>query len=46
MEYKQKHDIGLIVMGAFGHSKFRQFFLGSNTMKMLERSKVPMVVLR
>jgi nucleotide-binding universal stress UspA family protein len=46
MEYKQKHDIGLIVMGAFGHSKLRQFFLGSNTMKMLERSKVPMVVLR
>lgn len=46
MEYKQKHDIGLIVMGAFGHSKLRQFFLGSNTMNMLERSKVPMVVLR
>jgi len=46
MEYKQKHDIGLIVMGAFGHSKLLQFFLGSNTMKMLERSKVPMVVLR
>lgn len=46
MEYKQKHNIGLIVMGAFGHSKLRQFFLGSNTMKMLELSKVPMVVLR
>ena len=46
MEYKETHDIGLIVMGAFGHSKLRQFFLGSNTLKMLERSKVPMVVLR
>lgn len=46
MEYKQKHAISLIVMGAFGHSKLRQFFLGSNTMKMLERSKVPMIVLR
>jgi nucleotide-binding universal stress UspA family protein len=46
MDYKQKHKIGLIVMGAFGHSKLRQFFLGSNTLKMLERSKVPMVVLR
>lgn len=46
MEYKQKQDIGLIAMGAFGHSKLRQFFLGNNTMKMLERSKVPMVVLR
>jgi len=46
MDYKQKHKIDLIVMGAFGHSKLRQFFLGSNTLKMLERSKVPMVVLR
>jgi nucleotide-binding universal stress UspA family protein len=46
MEYKETHNIGLIVMGAFGHSKLRQFFLGSNTLKMLERSKVPMVVLR
>ncbi|MGK0383259.1 MAG: nucleotide-binding universal stress UspA family protein [Flavobacteriales bacterium] len=46
MQYKETHDIGLIVMGAFGHSKLRQFFLGSNTLKMLERSKVPMVVLR
>jgi nucleotide-binding universal stress UspA family protein len=46
MEYKETHDIGLIVMGAFGHSKLRQFFLGSNTLKMLESSKVPMIVLR
>ena len=46
MEYKEAHDIGLIVMGAFGHSKLRHLFLGSNTLKMLERSKVPMMVLK
>lgn len=46
MAYKQQHDIGLIVMGAFGHSKLRQFFIGSNTIKMLKRSNVPIVVLR
>ena len=46
IEYKETHDIGIIVMGAFGHSKLRQFFLGSNTLKMLERSKVPLVVLK
>ena len=46
MAYKQEHDIDLIIMGAFGHSKLRQFFVGSNTMKMLERSKIPMIVLR
>ncbi|MBU2879299.1 universal stress protein [Aliiglaciecola lipolytica] len=46
MEYKKSHNIELIVMGAFGHSKLRQFFVGSNTMKMLERADVPMIVLR
>lgn len=46
IEYKETHNIGIIVMGAFGHSKLRQFFLGSNTLKMLERSKVPLVVLK
>jgi len=44
--YKETHNIELIVMGAFGHSKIRQFFVGSNTIKMLERCKIPMVVLR
>ncbi|WP_158972847.1 universal stress protein [Paraglaciecola sp. L3A3] len=46
MSYKKEHNIDLIVMGAFAHSKLRQFFVGSNTTKMLEQSEVPMVVLR
>lgn len=46
MDYKQANDIGLVVIGAFGHSKFRQFFVGSNTMKMLENSTTPLIVLR
>lgn len=46
MAYKQANDIGLIVMGAFGHSKIRQMFIGSNTIKMLKQTNVPLVVLR
>ncbi len=44
--YKSDHAIDLMVMGAFGHSKWRQFFLGSTTLKMLEDSRIPLVVLR
>lgn len=33
--YQQEHDIDLLVMGAYGHSRIRQFFIGSITTKML-----------
>jgi nucleotide-binding universal stress UspA family protein len=46
MQYKDQNNIDLIVMGAFGHSKLRQFFVGSNTIKMLENSNVPIIVLK
>ncbi len=46
IKYKEQNNVGLIVMGAFGHSKLRQFFVGSNTTKMLENSDVPIVILK
>ncbi|MDN4501977.1 universal stress protein [Alteromonadaceae bacterium BrNp21-10] len=46
MDYKAANNIDLVVMGAFAHSKLRQFFVGSNTIKMLERCDVPLIVLR
>lgn len=46
MQYQEQNNIDLIVMGAFAHSKLRQFFVGSNTIKMLENSNVPVVVLK
>ncbi len=46
IRYKEQNNVGLIVMGAFGHSKLRQFFVGSNTTKMLENSDVPIVILK
>lgn len=46
IDYKKANRIGLVVMGAFAHSKVRQFFLGSNTMRMIENCLVPIIVLR
>lgn len=36
----------LLVMGAFGHSRLRQWVLGSTTTTMLRRSEVPVLFLR
>lgn len=44
--YQQKNKIDLIAMGAYAHSKVRQFFVGSNTTKMLTDSQVPVLILR
>lgn len=44
--YQVDNAIDLVVIGAFGHSKLRQFFVGSNTIKMLERINVPLIVMR
>ena len=44
--YKQQHDIDLMLIGAFAHSKIRQFFLGSNTLRMIESATKPIIVLR
>ncbi|MDX2346264.1 MAG: universal stress protein [Legionella sp.] len=45
-DYAEKHVIDLLVMGAFGHSKIRQFFLGSTTSHMLHATKIPLLLLR
>ncbi|WP_076417417.1 universal stress protein [Colwellia sp. UCD-KL20] len=46
MNYKTENDIEMLVMGAFSHSKIAQVFLGSNTLKMMENTNLPMVILR
>lgn len=45
-EYRNHHEIDLMVMGAYGHSRLREFFVGSQTSKMIARSKVPLLLLR
>lgn len=44
--YQAEHNIDLMVMGAFGHSRIRQFLVGSTTMAMLKSSSTPTLVLR
>jgi nucleotide-binding universal stress UspA family protein len=44
--YRTEHDIDLVVMGAYGHSKIREFLVGSTTTKLIRQSKVPLLLLR
>ncbi len=45
-EYQDEHDIDLLVMGAYGHSRIRQFLVGSTTTTMLKTAEKPLVILR
>ena len=44
--YKDTYKIDILAMGAFEHSRVRQFFVGSNTTKMISGSDVPLMILR
>ena len=44
--YREAHGIDLVVMGAYGHSKIREFLVGSTTTRMIRQSKVPLLLLR
>ena len=44
--YREEHAIDLIVMGAYGHSKIREFLVGSTTTKLIRQSRVPLLLLR
>ena len=44
--YQVANDIDMMVMGAFGHNRVRDFLLGSFTAKMLATTKKPLLLLR
>ncbi|ENW15492.1 UspA-related nucleotide-binding protein [Acinetobacter haemolyticus CIP 64.3 = MTCC 9819] len=44
LEYQREHNIQLIVLGAFIHSKIHQFFLGSITTTIFRNANVPLLV--
>jgi len=46
IEYQQERQMELTIMGAYGHSRIRQFFVGSQTTKMLVKSTTPLLLLR
>lgn len=45
-EYQASHDIDLVVMGAFSHTRLHDLLLGSFTAKMLTNTKKPLLLLR
>ncbi len=44
--YQKEHNIDIIAMGAFSHMRIRSALFGSFTHRMLERSGVPLLLLR
>lgn len=46
LDYCAKHNMHLLAMGAYGHSRIRQFFVGSTTTNILARATLPLLLLR
>ena len=46
MDYVEKYDIDLIVMGSHGVNGLEEFFIGSNTEKVVRYAKVPVLVIK
>lgn len=46
LAYQQNNAIDMLVMGAFAGTRLRQFFIGSNTLKMLENSNLPILIVK
>ncbi len=46
IDYADELQISMLVVGAYGHSKIRQFFIGSSTTKLISRSTKPLLLLR
>lgn len=44
--YQAEHGIDLLVMGAYGHSRIRQFLIDSTTTTMLRTTTIPVLLLR
>lgn len=45
-DYIAENGINMLLMGAYGHSPLRRFFLGSTTMAQISQSKVPVLLFR
>jgi len=46
MAYAEAQQMDVMVMGAYGHSRIREFLVGSSTNQLLGRSKIPLLLLR
>lgn len=45
-DYVTDHQMNLLMMGAYGHSRIREFLLGSTTTVLLQRCKIPCLLFR
>lgn len=45
-QYQQEHVVDLMVMGAYGHSRIRQFIVGSTTTAMICKASCSLLILR
>lgn len=46
MEYANKYKADMIVMGSHGASGLQEFFIGSNTEKVVRNSEIPVLVIK
>jgi nucleotide-binding universal stress UspA family protein len=44
--YITQHDISLLLMGAYGHSRIRHLVIGSTTAQLLRSSNIPVLLFR
>jgi nucleotide-binding universal stress UspA family protein len=44
--YQQTCGANLLLMGAYGHSRIRRLLLGSTTVELIQRNRVPVVLFR
>lgn len=45
-DYVEDAHIDMLVLGAYGHSRIREFFIGSTTTELLRRCRVPVLCFR
>ncbi|WP_111640350.1 universal stress protein [Marinimicrobium alkaliphilum] len=45
-QYQEENDIDLLILGAYGHSRIRHFFVGSTTTSVLSKTRTSMMILR
>ena len=44
LEFAEVHGIDLVVMGAYGHSRWREMLLGGVTRHLMQRSTIPVIM--
>ncbi|MFC6329706.1 universal stress protein [Alloalcanivorax gelatiniphagus] len=45
-QYQEERNLDLVVMGAYGHSRIREFLIGSTTDRLIRHARVPHLILR